>query len=387
MPDYKVHYRSAQTNRKRHKTVQAPSESEARKLVEPEATEIYEITFVPEPLATDRQIRMLRSLGANPQPGLTLSAASGQIEALLKSGRGVDDEIFHEGEPASERQLEYYRALGKKITPDIQQLSYNQMSRLIEKAKEAGAVADYDIVDREKPATESQFSRLRHFGIEVTPEMLRMNKAEIKKIIRTEEEKREKIRKSERDARSKIYLGILKTLPTVNLSAVPYKIWADSARNFKRRFAKFGADCEIDPRFSVDLFIEGTSDTDETDDVEPDEYHLSLNVLFESDGPEKGLASEFSVGVDPYEENGFEFSLLAVPITLPFLEGKYLTEQKYWAEFLRILTSEIEHSSSTPPALGVSSTGRASAKTEGILAPSRDPQVQKKSWWRRFLGI
>jgi hypothetical protein len=31
--------------------------------------------------------------------------------------------VFHANDPASERQLEYYRALGKKITPEIQRLT------------------------------------------------------------------------------------------------------------------------------------------------------------------------------------------------------------------------------------------------------------------------
>ena len=257
---------------------------------------------------------------------------------------------------------------------------------MIEKAKDAGAFADYDVIDREKTATESQFSTLRQFGIEVTPEMARMNKAEIKKIIRGEEEKREKTRNAERDGRSKIYLAILKTLPTLNLSAVPYKSWADSARSFKRKFAKFGADYEIDPRFSIDVSIEGTADADEADDEEPDDYHLSMNVLFESYGPGKGLAREFSVGVDPYKENSFDFSLNAVPVTLPFPEGKYLTEQRYWEEFLQILTAESNSSSSMkPPPSPPDRSGWP--KTDGIFAPLTDQQPPKKSWWRRFLGI
>lgn len=193
MADYCVHYRSNQTNRKRRKTVQAASEVEARQLVEPEATEIFEITFVPEPLATERQVRMLRALGETPDPDLTVSAASVRIQALLDAGREVDGAGFHDSEPASERQLEYYRALGKKITPEVQRLTYNQMSALIDKAKAAGAIPDYDIIDQEKPATPSQFDTLRRYGIEVTPEMEKMNKAEIKNIIKREEERRRAI--------------------------------------------------------------------------------------------------------------------------------------------------------------------------------------------------
>jgi hypothetical protein len=102
---------------------------------------------------------------------------------LLHEGREVDGKLFHANEPASERQLEYYRALGKKITPEIERLSYNEMSALIGKAKAAGAIASYDIIDREKPATSSQFATLLQYGIKVTPEIEKMNKAEIKHII------------------------------------------------------------------------------------------------------------------------------------------------------------------------------------------------------------
>src|SRR5260370_31881441 len=116
MANYLVHYRSNQTNRKRHKTVQAASIDEARKLIEPEATEIFEIAFVPEPPATERQIQMIRALGETPAPGLTMADASQRIQALLDEGREVDGELFHANEPASERQLEYYRALGEQIT-------------------------------------------------------------------------------------------------------------------------------------------------------------------------------------------------------------------------------------------------------------------------------
>lgn len=83
MSTLKVSYRSKQTNRKRRKTVQAESEAEARNLIETEATEIYEVNFVPEPLATERQIQMLRALGVNPASGLTVIMASQQIGALL----------------------------------------------------------------------------------------------------------------------------------------------------------------------------------------------------------------------------------------------------------------------------------------------------------------
>ena len=93
MSTFKVSYRSKQTNRKRRKTVQA--ESEARNLIETEAREIYEVNFVPEPLATERQIQMLRALGVNPASGLTVIMASQQIGALLAEGREVDSAVFH----------------------------------------------------------------------------------------------------------------------------------------------------------------------------------------------------------------------------------------------------------------------------------------------------
>jgi hypothetical protein len=79
MANYKVYYRSNQTDRKRHRTVEAASTNNVRKLIEPEATEIFEITLVPEPLATERQIQMIRSLGEIPPPGLTYVAASERI--------------------------------------------------------------------------------------------------------------------------------------------------------------------------------------------------------------------------------------------------------------------------------------------------------------------
>jgi hypothetical protein len=263
MSTFEVSYRSKETSRKRRKTVQA--ESEARKLIEIEATEIYGVNFVPEPLATDRQIQMLRALGVNPAARLTVIMASQQIGALLAEGREVDSAVFHANDPASERQLEYYRALRKKITPEIQRLSYNQMGILIEQTKAGGAVANYDIVDREKPATESQFYRLRQWRIDVTPEMEKMNKAEIKKIINLEEDRRRKIHEQERDARAEIHAKILKSLPKIDLSRLPYKTWAAAARAFKNKFAKIGADYRIDPQFggSVSLFIETVDDAEE----------------------------------------------------------------------------------------------------------------------------
>ena len=55
--DYNVYYRSNQTNRKRHKTVRATSEVEARKLSSRKLRKFCEIIFIPEPLATERQLR------------------------------------------------------------------------------------------------------------------------------------------------------------------------------------------------------------------------------------------------------------------------------------------------------------------------------------------
>ena len=127
----------------------------------------------------------------------------------------------------------------------------------------------------------------------------------------------------------------LKSLPTIDLSRLPYKTWAAAARVFKNKFAKIGADHQIDPQSggSVSLFIETVDDAEE-------EYFLGVDVFFEECNR---LPYELEVGVDSYREKGFEFPAKAVPRILPFPEGQYLTEQKYWAEFLQILTTP------TPP--------------------------------------
>jgi hypothetical protein len=156
-------------------------------------------------------------------------------------------------------------------------------------------------------------------------------KAEVKKIIDQEWKRRQKIQEEERDARAKIYAQILTTLPTVDLSGLAYKTWAEAARSFGKRFAKFGAEVSIEPRSSVSLWIEWQGDEDDADE----ETNLSVDVLFEEYG--QRLAYDLSVGVS--QEKGFEFPLNGVPPSLPFPEGKYPTEQNYWAEFLNILTA------------------------------------------------
>ena len=89
MVDYNFRYRSKQTNLKRHKTVRATSEVEARKLSSRKLRK-----FSRSSLSRRETIKMLRSLGAKQETGLTIAAASKQIQALLDSGREVEGEIL-----------------------------------------------------------------------------------------------------------------------------------------------------------------------------------------------------------------------------------------------------------------------------------------------------
>ena len=135
-PVFRVHFRSSQTHRKRHRNFVAKSAEDARKQIASEAEEIYEIVQqLPEP-ASERQMDYLYALGVRAKESISAHYASALITKLIDDGVQADWTEIDEKHPITESQVQYLYTLGAPLTAELKRYSQAQASRLIDKLKE-----------------------------------------------------------------------------------------------------------------------------------------------------------------------------------------------------------------------------------------------------------
>ena len=390
MSTYKVSYRSRETNRRRSKRIEAPSADAARQLIAPEATDVFSIEFVPPPLASDAQRDYLRVFGDRRWNGATLT--KDQAHDLIEEFVAKDAPTnwsFRDSYPATESQFEKYHYFGGKLKPEFSNLTQGEMGGLIDR------VRPHEGQEAPNPVSPRQAMCLRFFfEPAVTDRFIRMTKKDVnllfdafyqenpgarrawdswkkangipehtylvdpcrveqnayatlgepplslsclqtfktQKQLDAEWEERRQQREEKANIRHQEAINFSKSLPSVDLSKVPYKTWSATARAFKSKYKKFGADVVIESREEIDIFFEEDFSEDEKEN-----YSLNITIFFQD---YDGLAWHFGVGVG--DENTLEYcnhddTINRVPKSLPFTSDRYAFERKAYEDFLEFL--------------------------------------------------
>jgi hypothetical protein len=392
MSTYKVCYRSKETKRRRSKHIEAASSDAARQLVALEATEIFSIEFVPPPLASDAQRDYLRAFGERRWNDATLTKdeAHDLIDQFVAKDAPTNWS-FRDSYPATEDQFEKYHYFGGKLNPEISKLTQGEMGRLIDRVRpREGQDAPNPVSPRQamclrfffEPAVADRFMRMTKKDVKllfdafyeentgarkvwdswkkahgipehtylVDPSRVEQNTYaklgepllslnclqtfKTQKQLDAEWEQRRQKQQEEARIRHEEAVKVSKSLPSVDLSKVPYKTWSAAARAFKSKYKNFGAELFIEAREEIDVMLEENSAEDEKDN-----YSLIITVFFHD---YDGLAWE--IGVEVGDENTLEYcdhdaTIGRVPRSLPFPSDRYAFERKAYEDFIDLLLS------------------------------------------------
>ena len=452
MSTFKVSYRSKETNRRRSKQVEAVTADEARQLIGPEATEIFSIEALPPLLASDSQREYLRAFGERRwnDPTLTKDQAHDQIDQFVAKDAPTNWS-FRDSYPATEAQFEKYHYFGDQLKPEFSRLTQGEMGRLIDRVRpREGQRAPNPVSPRQaiclrfffEPAVTNRFMQMtkkdvkrlfdafyeenpgarkvwdswkKQHGIPentylVDPTRVEqntyatlgqsplslncLNTFKTQKQLDTEWEQRRLQEEAEARIRHKEALNVSKSLPSVDLSNVPYQTWSAAARAFKGNYKKFGVEVVIEPRATIEIFLEENSSEDEKDN-----YALSITILLDDD------KRAWQFGVDVGRENTLEYcdhdcTIKRVPMSLPFGSDKYPFERKAYEDFLDFLLnpapSKLKATAAarkTPPDIPASALKKESVRTSSSEPPplppadftnsaSKQEAPVKKAWWK-----
>jgi hypothetical protein len=453
MSTYKVSYRSSETNRRRSRPVEASSPEEARQLIGSEATEIYSIEFVPPPLASDAQRDYLRAFGDRRWNDSTLTRD--QAHDLIDQYVARDaptDWSFRDSYPATESQFESYHYYGGKLNPDFAKLTQGEMRRLIDRIRPSeGQNAPDPVSPRQalvlrfffEPAVTNRFMRMTKKDVNLLIDAFYEENPEARKVwdswkedhriperthlvdsakveqnaysmlgkpplslnclttfktktqLDAERGQQRQRREEEANVRHRQALRTSQSLPSVDLSLIPYKGWSAAARAFKTKYRKFGAEVMIETRQEIDIFLEENSSEDENQN-----YSFNVHVFIQD---YDGLAWEF--GVDVGDEKALEFcnhdsTINRVPTSLPFAPDKYPFERQAYEDFLNLLLNPALaqekpakgakinpldnpfKSLKAEPVLGTSSEPSALPAADFSILTAETTAPVKKPWWK-----
>ena len=213
--------------------------------------------------------------------------------------------------------------------------------------------------------------------------------------LNAEWEQRRRQREEEAAIRDGEAINFSKSLPSVDLSKVPYKTWSAAARAFKSKYKNFDAELFIRAREEINVMLEENSAEDEKDN-----YSLIITVFFHD---YDGLAWE--IGVEVGDENPLEYcdhdaTISRVPRSLPFASDTYAFERKAYEDFLDVLLNPAtsgpkvaKAQQSVPPndpysglknrpvGVGACEPPPLPPPDFSILAEKQEPPV-RRAWWK-----